>query len=318
MNPLADTSAGHRADGRVRWATGALVALLLLPSVTSAQVPSAALTPKDRPYRVMLRLDDLGMCHAVNLAARQVIDAGIPFSASVMFACPWYQEAVEILRAAPQVSVGIHLTLNAEWKNYRWGPVAGAGTVPSLVDSNGYFFPSRSLFFSHGPKIEEVEKELRSQITRALASGLPIDYVDYHMGTAVDTPELRSLVEKLAKEYGLAISRYFGEVDAGGLYAAPIAHKRDTLLALTSKLSADSLWLFVFHVGLATPEMVALVDLNTFGLPQMAEHRQGELEALLSEPFQQYLRQATVRLLTYRDLVREKGLQSMTRPAQTY
>jgi hypothetical protein len=39
----------------------------------------------------------------------------------------------------------------------------------------------------------------------------------------------------------------------------------------------------------------------------MAEHRQGELEALLSDQFQQYLRQASVRLLTYRDLLREKG-----------
>jgi predicted glycoside hydrolase/deacetylase ChbG (UPF0249 family) len=235
-----------------------------------------------------------------------------------MFACPWYQEAVELLRNAPHVSVGIHLTLNAEWKNYRWGPVAGASAVPSLVDSTGIFFPSRALFFAHQPRIEEVELELRSQIRRALASGLSIDYVDYHMGTAVDTPELRSLVERLAKEYGLAISRYFGEVDVNGLYAAPIERKQDTLIALSSTLTVDTLWLFVFHVGLTTPEMNALIDLNPFGLSPMAAHRQGELEALLSDPFMSFLRRPDVRLLTYRDLLSSKGLDSMVRPEPGY
>jgi predicted glycoside hydrolase/deacetylase ChbG (UPF0249 family) len=266
----------------------------------------------------MLRLDDLGMCHTVNLAARQVIETGVPFSASVMFACPWYQEAVEMLRKAPQVSVGIHLTLNAEWKNYRWGPVAGAGTVPSLVDSNGYFFPSRALFFANGPRIDEVEHELRSQINRSLASGLEIDYIDYHMGTAVDTPELRSLVERLSEEYGLGISRYFGEQDVNGLYTSPIDRKSDTLMSLTTTLSRDTLWLMVFHVGLTTPEMSALVDLNTFGLSEMAAHRQGELGALTSERFQQFLHCSDLQILTYRDLIQQAGLGSMIRPDPGY
>jgi predicted glycoside hydrolase/deacetylase ChbG (UPF0249 family) len=295
-----------------------VLVLFLSPVALQAQEASRTSITTADLHTVMLRLDDLGMCHTVNLAAQRVIEAGIPFSASVMFACPWYQEAVELLRNAPQVSVGIHLTLNAEWKNYRWGPVAGASAVPSLVDSTGTFFPSRALFFAHQPRIEEVELELRSQIRRALASGLSIDYVDYHMGTAVDTPELRSLVERLAKEYGLAISRYFGEVDVNGLYAAPIEGKQDTLIALSSTLTVDTLWLFVFHVGLTTPEMNALIDLNPFGLSPMAAHRQGELEALLSDPFMSFLRRPDVRLLTYRDLLTSKGLDSMVRPEPGY
>ncbi len=58
------------------------------------------------------------MCHAVNMAIREVIGIGMPVSVSVMFACPWYQEAVEILKGRGDASVGVHLTLNAEWKNY--------------------------------------------------------------------------------------------------------------------------------------------------------------------------------------------------------
>lgn len=54
---------------------------------------------------------------------------------------------------------------------------------------------------ANNPKPEEVETELRAQIRRALESGLRIDYLDYHMGAAVTTLELRMVVEKLAKEF---------------------------------------------------------------------------------------------------------------------
>jgi len=62
------------------------------------------------------------MSHSVNMALLRLIETGLPVSVSVMFPTPWYQETVEILKRHPQVAVGIHLTLNSEWKIYRWGP----------------------------------------------------------------------------------------------------------------------------------------------------------------------------------------------------
>jgi predicted glycoside hydrolase/deacetylase ChbG (UPF0249 family) len=268
-----------------------------------------------QPAELLLRCDDIGMCHAVNEALLQVLAKKIPMSASVMVVCPWFQEAVDILRAHPEVAVGVHLTLNAEWKPYRWGPVAGRSAVPSLVDSAGYFFPSRALFFAHGPDLREVEVELRAQIERALGSGLRIDYLDYHMGTAVDAPELRALVERLGREYRLGISRYFGETDVAGLYATDPARKPDTLAALAGMLEEGTLRLMVFHIGLETPEMDALVDLNPHGLPFMSKHRAGELRALTSEAFLSRLAAKGIRLLTYRDLVARVGVEGMNRPA---
>src|ERR1700754_1066114 len=77
----------------------------------------------DKLPRLMIRLDDIGMNHSVNMAAQKIAETGMPVSVSLQFACPWYQEAVEILKKYPQASVGVHLTLTSEWKNYRWGPV---------------------------------------------------------------------------------------------------------------------------------------------------------------------------------------------------
>jgi len=270
----------------------------------------------DQPT-LLIRCDDIGMCHAVNLAAQQLIETGLPFSASVMFVCPWYQEAVDILKSHPEISVGVHLTLNAEWKNYRWGPILGKGGAPSLVDSNGYFFPSRAKFFANHPKIEEVEQELRAQIERAIQSGLRIDYVDYHMGTAVDTPELRALVERLAQEYRLGISRYFGEADMKSIYSVTPQHKTDSLAAIIKRIQPGTKNLAVFHIGMETPEMNALVDLNPFGLARMSQHRQAELNALCSKKFQKSLKAKNIRLMTYKDVIEEAGLGSMKSPLST-
>ncbi|HEY6950771.1 MAG TPA: ChbG/HpnK family deacetylase [Bacteroidota bacterium] len=266
---------------------------------------------------LIIRCDDIGMCHTVNMAFERVVATGIPVSASVMFACPWYQEAVDILKNHREVSVGIHLTLNAEWKNYRWGPVAGAQSVPSLVDSCGYFFPSRAALFANNPSIAEIEKELRAQITRAKNSGLAIDYLDYHMSAAVQTPELKSLVERLAAEYKLGISRWFGEVDVRGVYAVDPAQKQDSLLAQLRDLRLTSPNLLVFHIGMQTDEMNALVDLNSFGLPNVSKHREAELGILTSEAFRTLVRSRQFELLTYKQLITRRGLSSMKRPTES-
>ncbi|MBM4162275.1 MAG: ChbG/HpnK family deacetylase [Ignavibacteria bacterium] len=290
--------------------------LRLLSTIVFSTLAAVAQTSTQGTDEIplLIRCDDLGMCHAVNMAGKQVMESGIPVSFSVMFACPWYQEAVDLLKQHPTVSIGIHLTLNAEWKNYRWGPVAGRSAVPSLVDSLGYFFPSRVALFANKPRIEEVETELRAQIERALGTGLKIDYVDYHMGTAVSTPEFRYLVEVLATEYGLAISRYFGEVDVEGLYNTPPEAKTDTLAKLVRDFEPGQTRLLVFHIGLATPEMDAMVDLNAFGLREMSKHRDAELRALLSHQFRQAINEKKVRLITYRELIYQIGVKNMRRP----
>ncbi len=43
------------------------------------------------------------MCHAVSMAIGEVLETGIPVSVSVMFACPWYQEAVAGRDAVPSL-----------------------------------------------------------------------------------------------------------------------------------------------------------------------------------------------------------------------
>lgn len=287
-----------------------ILSFLFISFTTFSQIDNQTKT-------LLIRCDDLGMSHSVNMAFKELMETGLKFSASVMFPCAWYQEAVDILKANPQITVGIHLTLNAEWKNYRWGPVAGRDKVPSLVDSNGYFFPSRATFFANNPKTEEVEIELRAQIERAINSGIKISYLDYHMGTAVDKPELRSIVEKLAKEYGLAISRYFGEVDIESMYSVEIDKKKDYLFNLIKNIEAEKINLLVCHIGKDYPELQAMIDMNSFGLPEMSKHRNAELNALISAMQQNIFEKNNIRLIQYSGLINEIGLDKMKSPVES-
>jgi len=265
---------------------------------------------------LIIRTDDAGMSHSVNMALERLIQTGFPISVSVMFPTPWYQETVEILKRHPSVSVGIHLTLNSEWKNYRWGPVLGRTAVPTLVDADGYFFPSSEALYQNHLDIKEVERELRAQIDRALKSGLKIDYVDPHMGTATRYPELRDLTERLAREYGFGISRYFGESEFDPQYRAVPRDKPDSLVAMVNRLQ-PGFSLVVTHVGIDDAELGALLDMNTDGgLDEMSKNRQGELDALTSQKFRDAIKARNVRLITYRDLIAVHGLAAMRRPTQ--
>lgn len=280
--------------------------IILLATLSSAQ-------DVDSTKYFLIRCDDFGMNHSVNMAINKVIESGIPMSTSVMFACPWYQEAVDILKGNPQVGVGIHLTLNSEWQNYRWGPILGKKGVPSLVDSTGYFFPSRGTLFANNPKIEEIEKELRAQIDRAINSGIRIDYLDYHMGAAVQTPELRKLVEALAKEFSFGMSGYFSEQYSSITYSAPLGTKTDSLLKHVNNLTTG-FNLQVFHLGINDSEMSALKDMNSFGLKEMSVHRQEELASILSPKLLELLKKRNVIPISYKDLIEKVGLDNMYRP----
>jgi predicted glycoside hydrolase/deacetylase ChbG (UPF0249 family) len=278
------------------------------------QADATARSGTSEQVYLIIRSDDAGMSHSVNIGLERLIETGLPVSVSVMFPTPWYQETVEILKRHPEVSVGIHLTLNSEWKNYRWGPVSGRSAVPTLVDAEGYFFQSAEALYRNRPDLREIETELRAQIERALRSGVKIDYVDYHMGTAVSYPEFREVTERLAREFRLGMSGYFGESMDSPQYWAPPRNKADSLVALINRLR-PGFNVVVTHVGIDDAELGALVDMNTANpLPEMSKNRQGELDALTSQRFREAVTARNVRLITYRQVIDMQGLKSMRRP----
>jgi hypothetical protein len=137
------------------------------------------------------------------------------------------------------------------------------------------------------------------------------------MGTAVDKPELRAIVEKLAKEYGLGISRYFGEQDIEPMYAIDIEKKNDYLFNLVEKIEPGKINLLVCHIGKDYPELQAMIDMNSFGLQGMSKHREAELKALILAKKENVFEKNKINLISYSDLINEIGLEKMKSPVQS-
>ena len=153
---------------------------------------------------LVIHADDLGMGHSKNVATLQAMKDGVVSSASVMMPTPWVSEVLDYAMEHPEVDLGVHLTLTAEWTHYKWGPMAGKDQVPGLVTAAGYFHDSVPAFAA-AAKVDEVEHEVRTQIDHALALGFDMTHLDAHMGSLGATEELLAMYMKVGADYRLPI-----------------------------------------------------------------------------------------------------------------
>jgi chitin disaccharide deacetylase len=147
---------------------------------------------------LIVSCDDLGSCHAANVGTYEALRAGVATSAGLMVPCPWARDAALRYRGE---DVGVHLTLNAEHDAYRWGPITQA---PSLLDGDGGFPRTVNDLWDHAD-LDEVRRELRAQIERAILWGFDVSHLDAHLGVLQLRPEFFDVYLDLAVEFRLPI-----------------------------------------------------------------------------------------------------------------
>ncbi len=153
---------------------------------------------------LMIHADDAGLSHSENQATIQALEKGIVNSYSIMVPCPWFHEMAIFAKNNPNFDCGIHLTLTCEWETYRFGPILPVSEVPSLVDEHGHFFKKREQLSEYA-KPEEVQKELRAQIEKALEFGLNPSHLDSHMYSVGAHPEFFEVYKSLGEQYNLPV-----------------------------------------------------------------------------------------------------------------
>jgi hypothetical protein len=144
------------------------------------------------------------MCHSSNLAVIDGMENGMITSGTIMTPCPWFNEIAQYCGLHPEKDFGVHLDHTAEWKKYRWGPVAPRELVKGLIDSEGYLHHSVEEVYANSSP-EEALIEGRAQIQKALDAGIKITHIDSHMGTMQYDPRYLKVYEQLALEFNLPV-----------------------------------------------------------------------------------------------------------------
>lgn len=147
---------------------------------------------------VILCCDDFGTTRSANDATLQALSFGAATSASLMVPGPWARDAAARYRGE---DVGVHLALNAEWDTFRWGPITHS---PSLLDGIGGFPKTRDDIWEHAD-LDEVAKECRAQIERAIYWGFDVTHLTSHMATLNLRPDFFDVLLTLAVEFRLPV-----------------------------------------------------------------------------------------------------------------
>ena len=265
---------------------------------------------------LIIHADDFGMSHSVNRATSEALTNRWITSASVLVPCPWFPEVVAFARAHPDADLGIHMAVNSEWTPFRWGPVSGPGAVPSLLDKDGYLPLLEDMVVAQA-KPAEVERELRAQVDKAKAAGIPLTHLDSHMATMFRSQAFFDVYRRMGATYKLPLllerlGERGGEASFNGT-AQPDAFV-DRVLSISPGVSAadwesayekmlaplpSGVYQLIVHLGYDDEEMRgATADHPDWG----AAWRQQDLNLVKSESFRKFLADQKFVLVGWREL----------------
>lgn len=264
---------------------------------------------------LILHADDLAVAHSQDMASFEALNQGAVSSGSVMVPCPWLAEVADYAKAHPAADIGVHLTLTSEWKDYRWGSVASRDQVPSLLDPQGYFYPTSVEAAAH-IKPEEAEREVRAQVETALKMGIHPTHLDSHMGTLFTNPAMVAVLAKVAHDYHLPFlmlkvpgtppEMYAAvepdDVILDNLFMAGPPIKADEWLSYyiqILKKVASGISLLIVHLAYDDAEMQAVTAGH---LHCGSAWRQRDFKVVTSPEFRQALKENHIALTTWREV----------------
>jgi predicted glycoside hydrolase/deacetylase ChbG (UPF0249 family) len=302
-----------------------LLAMALTLGVIAVLLVDAWIFLFPAPRYLLIHADDAGLCPAVNEATIEAMERGVVSSASIIVVCPGFEEIADYAIAHPEKDFGVHLVLTCENHDFRWGPIL-KDRVPSLVQPDGSFWAS-AYEVTANAKAEEVDRELRAQIQRALDRGIPITHLDHHMWVLTKRLDLFQIYLELGREFELPIRvhKHFSDEEFGSdmgnpadykAMIQPLANNGNPLLdfidANNYRISPGQKWDYFLQllqqVEPGVSEFIVHCSVNRPGmlLPNGAESRATDLRILTSKEMAEEIRRQGIKVVSWKELVRLK------------
>ncbi len=160
-------------------------------------------------FKKIFNADDFGISLGVNAAIEKAHKEGILNSASLMVNQKYAAQAVELAKQMPELETGLHLNLTNET------PAADPAQIPLLVGAddklkNGFVNLLLLSLFKPAEFKQQVEIEIRAQVQKYLATGLPLQHIDGHRHVHL-IPAVFKIVQKVAQEHHIPRIRTMNE-----------------------------------------------------------------------------------------------------------
>jgi hopanoid biosynthesis associated protein HpnK len=293
-------------------------------------LPQEELDPGKPMVRVIINADDFGLSQSVNEGIVKAHREGILTSATLMANTPGFEQAAALAAENPRLGVGLHLNV------VRGFPVSKPESVPSLLTPEGRFPASAGKvirgLYSRRLKAEDLERELRAQVEKALQAGVRLSHFDSEKNLHVIPPFFRAVL-RLGREFGIKKVRFVREFRLSGaagqsLKAAFLSavclrmrrralgagfvitdrfygicnSGRMTAQALTSLLSRqkDGSAEIMVHPGYVRQDLLDLEPV--VGRYYINRSRELELGALLDPGPKEAVRERAIRLINFHEL----------------
>jgi predicted glycoside hydrolase/deacetylase ChbG (UPF0249 family) len=283
--------------------------------------------------RLIVNADDFGLTAGVNRGIVEAHASGIVTSTTLMANSAAFDDAVQLARSNPKLSLGCHLVL------VDGSPLLAADTVASLVDRS-VFQPSISGFalraLSGRLDVNEIEAEATAQIRKLQSAGVQVSHLDTHKHTHMFPQVLRPLLRsaqacgvpairnpfgwmafswianrpKLWQRYGqlralnLLEGKFRRAVAAAGMITTDgsvgvlaTGALDDRLVHFILETLPEGTWEFVTHPGYNDADLARIRT-------RLRESRDVERQILSSPETCELLHREGVQLISYRDLTR--------------
>jgi predicted glycoside hydrolase/deacetylase ChbG (UPF0249 family) len=198
--------------------------------------------------RLLVTADDVGLHRGMTAGAIRAHGDGIVTACSIVANGVAFYDAVERLRDVPSLEVGVHLTLVEE---------------RSLT---GMRFPSSYAGFVREQKDRvAIERELRAQIERVLATGLRVTHLNGHQHVHM-WPHVFAIVTELADEYGIGyVRRVRDRGGRGGII-------RRLSIAALNALGSGGSTIGVMEAGHLTADRIIRLLRHVQGTTELVTH----------------------------------------------
>jgi chitin disaccharide deacetylase len=141
---------------------------------------------------LIVNADDFGLTPGVNRSVAELHRAGALSSATLMATGAFFDDALALARANPNLEIGCHILL------VDGTPALAPRDIPSLCPNGHSFRPTLSRFlrdlFSRRIHHDEIIAEACAQIRRLQRAGLHVSHIDTHKHTHLFSGVLRPLL----------------------------------------------------------------------------------------------------------------------------